>query len=284
MPGITISKGKAELAIRPDLGGGVSRFNIAGFDVLRPAAPETDDVLGLGSFPLVPVVNRIPDGAFQFMDHAIKLPPNTVGEPDYLHGDGWQSTWDIAQWTDDQVTLHYRHPRSLWPWTYWAEQRFDIREDGCRFTLRVHNLDQKPMPCGLGFHPYFVKTEKVRLKTSYQGYWEVNHRLHPILRVPGSFRKNWVDGDSLIDDATTDHTFYGFSGHASIMTDGGPDIVLTTSATCRHVHIFNPADEDFICVEPVTDRADPFGEDPRTIKILGPGEEHQIWVDIAVKS
>ncbi len=257
-------------------------FSIEGEPVLRPAPKDNGSVLTAACFPLVPIVNRIPSGHFIFDGRAIRLTPNEEGHPNFLHGHGWQAPWHTVEKTSAMARLRYDHEAAEWPWTYRAEQQITVTNDGCHFELSVQNQDRRVMPAGLGLHPYFSKTARTHLSFDADGYWATDEKLRPLKAVDGLFRKHWGKGDDLIDPKTIDTSFFGFKGQATITEPGKPTIHLTASSMCRNVHLYCPAGEDFFCVEPVTDRADPFSEDPLRIKQLMPGETHTIWMEISV--
>ena len=278
----TISTGGALLSVAPALGGSVASFTVDGFDIFKPMRPDTDNILEVSSFPIVPIVNRIPNGLFELDGREIQLTPNLLDLPDFFHGQGWRSAWTIERHDDAFMLLALEHARGEWPWQYRAEQRFHLRPDGCRFEISVENKDNKRMPAGLGFHPYFPKTEKTRLQADYDGYWETDEMLYPTYKKAGSYRKDWNAGTDLIDDVATDHTHFGFGGRAVITEEGRPTTTMTAPDNCDHMHVYCPPEGDFFCVEPVTDRAAPFREEPRMIKLIEPGETYSIFMDICV--
>ena len=49
----------------------------------------------------------------------------------------------------------------------------------------------------------------------------------------GSFRKNFIEGDDLVDAIATDHSHTGFGGRAVISEKGKPSILITASPTCN---------------------------------------------------
>ncbi|MEI9903362.1 MAG: hypothetical protein WDN06_04835 [Asticcacaulis sp.] len=95
----------------------------------------------------------------------------------------------------------------------------------------------------------------------------------------GNFRRDWANGDTL-KDSETDHTFTGFGGEAMVFDGETPVYRLTASPECRDLHVFTPAGETFYCLEPVTDRPDPFHEQPLRIHSLPPGEKLAAWMTL----
>lgn len=269
------------LELTPSVGGSISQLRHKGIPLLRTSPEGPHSVLDAASFPLVPIINRIPNGQFSFENKTIKLQPNLPGSPDFLHGQGWKSAWEVKdQTTHNSMTLQFHHSPGEWPWCYIAEQHFVIIPGGIKCSLSVTNTDTKNMPAGLGFHPYFLRTSATRVQTTYEGYWAANEALHPQHKVSGSYLKDWIAGASVTGEKLTDHTHYGFGGIAQITEPNRPTITIKADASCNNLHIYTPTDGPSFCLEPVTDRADPFNEEPRKINILKPGESYSVWMEI----
>ena len=271
------------LEVAPHVGGSISQLVVRGRPLLRELPLNSNNVLEASSFPLVPIINRIPAGRFSFEGHNVELQPNLPGSPDFLHGQGWRSSWSLTHQDAEHISLRFKHSRGEWPWTYVAQQHFSIIHEGLRVELSVHNTSSEKMPAGLGFHPYFLRTPQTRVKTQYDGYWEANEALHPQEKRAGSYQKDWCQGDLVVGDVLTDHTHYGFGGLAEIYEPNGPTIVMRANPACQNLHIYTPTEGPSFCLEPVTDRADPFNEEPRRIKILEPDESYSIWMEITAR-
>ena len=275
-----VTHGAMRLVLTPGHGGSISALQWNGVDLLRPAPAEPHDILEAASFPIAPIVNRIPNATFQFEDRDVRLTPNLLDLPDFFHGQGWRSPWTLERSEEGVAVLQFIHESGEWPWRYVSRQTFSLLPSGVRMELAVKNLSDSNMPAGLGFHPYFQRTPQTRLKTVYDGYWATDEARRPQARADGSYRKDWLAGDDFNDTVDTDHTHFGFAGEAVLTDPDLPTLTLTADPTCDNLHVYAPAGGDFACVEPVTDRADPFGETPLQIRILAPEEELSIWMEI----
>lgn len=270
------------LTVDASLGGSALSFIYKGRNILRPALLNTRDALETSHFPLVPIVNRIPEGRFSYDGKDVILTPNFGDNPDFLHGHGWRNAWRTIEQSDDKLILKLIHHADEWPWDYQATQNFCLSESSLTITLSVINTADSPMPAGLGFHPYFPVTAATRLTFKFTGHWAADALCHPTHSVDGPFRADFREGAYLIDSIETDHTFYDFGGEAILTESGQPDITVTASPNCNKLHLYLPVEGGFTCLEPVTDRADPFGQLPREIKILQPGEYFEVWMNIAI--
>jgi len=166
---MTLSVGPLELVLSPATGGSIARFEHSDGErtvsILRGCLGTPGHVLETGSFPLVPYVNRIRGGQFSFRGQTIRLAPNMAGDPSPLHGQGWLNPWRVVSAAQDEAVLEYEHVAGEWPWAYVAQQRFKLDKSSLEIALSCRNLSAKPMPCGLGQHPYFLCSGETRIAT-----------------------------------------------------------------------------------------------------------------------
>ena len=280
---LVLRRAGATLEIDPALGGSLRAFRIKQTEILRPLPQRSDDITVTASFPLIPIVNRIPDGKFEFEGRQIDLEGNFMGLPDFIHGHGWRSAWSMVSQTDTRAVFEFQHFPGRWPWHYRGQQTVVLRQDGFRHTLRVRNLSDTNMPAALGFHPYFPTTENTILSFDFAGHWVNNEWGHAIRREPGPGRKDFAAGADLIDTVMTDATHYGWGGQARLSEPGRPDTLITASANCPNLHVFFPPNGNFVAIEPTSGRSNPFNVGPVEYETLAPGESFEIWMDVAVR-
>src|SRR4051794_28248364 len=117
----TLSRGALTLVLAPSRGGSIARLEYrtesgAAIPVLRGVEDaETAAILDMGSFPLVPYVNRIRGGRFTFRGREVALAPNLPGDPSPLHGQGWLAPWEVVSLGGSEAELAYRHAPGEWP-------------------------------------------------------------------------------------------------------------------------------------------------------------------------
>lgn len=258
---IALRRGDTDVTLAPEAGGGIAAFRWQGVDVMRPAgdtALANLDPLGLASFPLVPWSNRIAYGRFMWEGREVQLPLNFGEHPHAIHGHCWQRPWEVEAQDATSATLSYDYEAAEWPWSYRAEQRFELVDDGFDVRLSVENRSDRPMPAGLGHHPYYLKTPGMRLEAHLEGWWETDEFIMPV-RYVEERRDDW--SDKLHSPTTTDNVFAGWDGTARI-TWPERDIALTmtTSEAARWMVIYSPPDQPIACIEGVTHPTDPFNE------------------------
>ncbi|MGA9658511.1 MAG: aldose 1-epimerase [Asticcacaulis sp.] len=270
------------LDINPEVAGSIWQFTHKGLDVMRPALDGTKEALETSCFPLVPFCNRIRNGEFVFEAHEVRLPPNMGDHPHALHGQGWRNAWEVVEVTASRAVLRYHHAPDSWPWDYEATVIYDLRKGGLRMDLSVKNLSHGTMPVGLGFHPYFNRTDETRLKTKVDGIWRPDEDGLPMTWHAGVLRKDWSKADKILMDVTIDHCYTGFNGKAEIYEGTQLTHKLRASPDCHWMHLFAPLGEDFFCVEPVNHMPDPFNQPNSGLKCLKSGATASVWMDIAV--
>ena len=251
---ITLASGRLELGVNPSVGGSISWFEwIAGgarTPVLRKCNNCHENVLDAASFPLVPYVNRIRDGRFQFRGRDVHLQPNMAGDPSPLHGQGWLGPWQVEKHDAGELTISFHHAAGEWPWEYRAEQQFTLDETGLTLGLDCRNLSDEAMPCGLGQHPYFTCGPDTRLGTMVTHAWTIDEHVLPVDKVPASGRFDLADRAVCGQDL--DHGFGGWGGAARMSDPAWPFEILMSSSDARFFQLYSPASGGIFVAEPVS--------------------------------
>ena len=250
---VTLAAGPLRLVLKPALGGSIARFDHhrdgRSVAILRDCEPQ-NGVLDAASFPLVPYVNRIRDGAFTFRGKTVRLEPNMAGDPSPLHGQGWLNPWRVLSGSAREAVLEYEHPAGEWPWAYVAQQHFKLDDSRLDIDLTCRNLSAEPMPCGLGQHPFFHCSQGTLLQTKVEHVWTIDARVLPVERVPASGRFDLSDlgvcGQGL------DHGFSGWSGTAVVGDPDWPFTLTLSSPDAEFFQLYSPTSGGIFVIEPVT--------------------------------
>jgi aldose 1-epimerase len=183
---LVLQRDGARLALAPSRGGAVHEFKWRERDVLRPTpAGAGDDPLDTSCFPMVPYVNRVAHGRFEFAGRQIRLERNWDKDPHPLHGQGWRGSWEVVSHSDTRALLRFEGGANEWPWRYRSEQQFELQPDGLTIGLAVENLSEAPMPAMLGLHPYFADAEHARIEAELPRVWLARCRWRKCPRRPG---------------------------------------------------------------------------------------------------
>ena len=154
---IELHAGSASCTVSAVDGGRVASLNVDGVDlILRHDASLP--AAGWGSYPMVPWAGRIRHGGFAFDGVDYQLPINF--ETHAIHGTGFEQPWEVLSSDESIVALACRLD---WMLGGEAEQRFELAGNSLTCTLTVRAGDQA-MPASIGWHPWFVKPERVDLR------------------------------------------------------------------------------------------------------------------------
>ncbi|MGD9510576.1 MAG: aldose 1-epimerase [Geminicoccaceae bacterium] len=281
---LELSRGDLSLALLPEAGAAIVRLTCGGVDVLRRGDPGAvaRDPTEAACFPLVPYSGPVVGGRFPFDGIEHRLARTHPNEPEPIHGEGWVAVWEAVDHRTDTAILRYHHlPRSgafPFPFPYLAEQRIALDRGRVTIGVSVTNLGDRPMPAGIGVHPYFPDRRGLRLHLAAGGVWSrrpLDRDGPAVLPVPPdwSFAEPRAAAALVVDDS-----FPGWAGKAELSwADRGLAVEITADPLFRFVQLFSTADEDFLCVEPVSNANDGFnlmaaGIEQHGVQLLAPGQ------------
>lgn len=273
---IAMTSGDYALEVLPALGGALAGLSFQGVPLLRRAPLRTDEPLSSAAFALVPYANRIAHGRFRCGARAVHLAPNAPGQRHPLHGQGWRAPWRIEHLEAQQVTLVFEHAAGQWPWQYVARQRLSLDAHGLEVALSLHNRSAEPMPAGLGWHPYFRRSPRMRLRAALEQVWLTDAECLPTQLAPGAAFGDWAKGEELPAERLIDHCYTGWQGLAELEWPEEPLCVrLRATAPLRWLHLYLPPGEAFVCLEPVSHMPDALNRPERPectgVRLLEPG-------------
>jgi len=270
---LSLRTGRLAVELAAAAGGSIARFTVDGRDVLRPMA-EADVASRKGNnaaaYPLVPFSNRIRDGELVFEGETFRLEPNWPGVNHPMHGDGWAHAWRVEKSDVRSAEISYLHERasekSGWPFRYRARQSYRLDDDRLTVRMTLENLEDRPVPAGLGLHPFFVRDQETELACRCRAVWTADAEVLPIERIAVPTQWNFASSRK-VDGIVLDNCFDGWDGHATITWPNRRlRLALEASQPFRHLVIYVPPGRDFFCVEPVSHANGLVGLSP-----LGPG-------------
>jgi aldose 1-epimerase len=278
------------VVVAPAHGGSLERCEFDGVPVLKPTArlERGADARACCYFPMIPFSNRIENSQFRFAGGTVTLFENVAGTRHAIHGHGWQATWQVTRRDETTCALAYRRDASSdWPWRYEGRQSFAIEDNSLRMTLAVQNLDLRPMPCGLGFHPFFPAPAGARLQLDAKRVWKGNVRDFPRERVAVPSHLSFSGGVLLSERIGTDHCFDGWQRLATLsLEQAHRAIVLEGCEATSYVIVYVPGGE-LCCVEPVTHAVNAMNlADPATAGLwtLEPTGTREITASLRIES
>ena len=286
---LALRAGQFELRLSPCIGGSIEAFEFVDGarrrSILRESHSPLEKVLDAACFPLVPYVNRIRGGHFTFRGRQVRLAPNMAGDPSPLHGQGWLNPWRVEQADERSAMLTFQHAAGEWPWEYEARQEFALDDGGLTGRLTCRNSSNEPMPCGLGFHPYFPCGPETRLDTKVSAAWTIDEHVLPVVRVPAEGRYELED--RLVCGQDLDNGFGGWGGEAWMSDPDWRYAIRMTSADARFFQLYSPPAGGIFVAEPVT-HANAALNAPEEqwpelgMRVLVPGEEMSLTMRLDV--
>ena len=261
---VTLETRDQRLRLMPTLGAGIASWEIHEAQTWQPMLRAWDgaseDRYTFACFPLVPWSNRIGGGGFtqDAMFHPVR--PNRVGERYPIHGDGWLQPWTVrAQGAQHAVLrLESDHFEGN-PYHYEATLTCMLSKAELNLTLTATHLGERPLPYGLGLHPYFLHNDVTRLSMPCDGVWLSGMDPMPVEHVgilPPTFDYRQP---APLSGPLIDHCLTGWSGKSTI---DYPDRHLQLEMHMRdckgYVLFYRPPEKDFFCMEPITHPIDAF--------------------------
>ena len=270
--------------IWPETGGGIACFNylppkgdsLALFR--RTTEKEIYQPTDLACWPLVPYSNRIAQGRFVFEGAEYQLPLNVAGHPHALHGVGWQSTWRVVAAKSERCHLVLDHAANEgWPFSFLAEEIFALNENGMTIITTLTNRDNRPMPYGLGQHPYISRPPGTKLFAEIDGVWLTDDTIMPMVRTEVPSEWDLRHGCAL-DGVLMDNCFDDLRNAVRVAWPDGSELAISGSDNLRFLVVYNPPQENYVCVEPVSHMTDAInrvarGEKDTGFAVLQTGEK-----------
>src|SRR5262249_19533860 len=163
--------------------------------------------------PLVPYSNRIKDGRLVFEGEVLYLKRNWPHVAHPMHGDGWAQAWQLERSDAHSAEISYLHERAGgdggWPFRYRAQQFFRLAEDGLTVRIALENLENRPVPAGIGLHPFFVRDAETELTCRTKAVWTADGEVLPIERIAVPSRWDFATARK-VDGVALDNCFDGW--------------------------------------------------------------------------
>jgi aldose 1-epimerase len=286
MAALSLKSGDSEAILCPEVGAAIARYTWRGHDILRrapDAAISEGLVRQMGVYPMVPYSNRIGHATLTVGDQTFLLRPNFSQEPHAVHGFGWQREWRVVSSNENSAE---HEPDIDWPFTCEATQVAELTPDSLTLTLSVKNTDARPMPAGLGFHPYFPLDASTRLQSVWNGFWKMGSDSLPTELCPLPTEADFSKLKSLAG-WKVDNCFTGWNRRA-MLDYATHRVQIAASDACGSIVVYAPNDgRNFIALEPVTNINNAFALDAQGVantgtRMLVRGESFEISMSISI--
>jgi len=233
---IRLGHGDSDAWLAPARGGMVTRFSVAG-----------EDVLYLDEATLADPSKNVRGGIPILFPIAGKLAPDTLPgakSPLPQHGFARNRPWHVVAEEPDRAVLELEADaatRAAYPHDFAVRFTYTLGDATLAIEQRFENRGTAPMPIHWGIHPYFAVPDKAaaRVATDATTAWN---------NVAGAREPfSGVDfGSGEVDLHLLDHRPAG----TRLSRPGARDVVLDWSADHRVLVVWTLPGRPFVCVEP----------------------------------
>ncbi|WP_242613432.1 aldose 1-epimerase family protein [Herbihabitans rhizosphaerae] len=148
-----IRRGAAR-AVITSRGGGLRAFDVAGVSYVDGYGPGESPPMGAGAV-LVPWPNRVAGAVWARDGERHELEVTEPARGNANHGLVRKRAWSLVAHDASAVTLEISvEPVPGWPFPFRTTVSYALDERGLTITHGVHNLGERPLPFGVGAHPY----------------------------------------------------------------------------------------------------------------------------------
>jgi aldose 1-epimerase len=158
-----LSSDDLEVVVLPDFGARIHRLRAWGVDLLRtPPDPGTHavDPWFWGAYVMAPWCNRITPGPTDVLGRMVDVPAN-FPDGSAIHGQVSHRPWEVVG--DGAFRVEGGGEETGWPWRYEVTASVTVAGPALSLRYALRNLDDGPMPAGIGLHPWFRAPLDVRV-------------------------------------------------------------------------------------------------------------------------
>lgn len=266
---VILRDGNSLVAIVPQRGAIVTRFEVGDRRVLfldgETLRDPAKNVRG-GVPVLFPTPGKLANDSWSYA--------NKTGTQKQ-HGFARNVAWRVTERGAATAVLSIEsndETRAQYPWDFTFDMAFSVSGPTLRLEQRIANKSASPMPCGVGFHPYFQiadrdKGEATITTLARRAFDNVTKQTIE-LRGPIDLTQKEVDLH-LLDHGSTESELRGPNG----------GVKLRGSAEYTHWVVWTLAGRDFVCLEPWTCPGNALNTGERLL-VLAPGETRTLWLDV----
>ena len=285
MPLISLDNDKLFLQISPEMGASITKFKnvTSGEDIFRPLSNKKKIIKKncyfSGYFATVPYFGAISKKTFLYKKKYVSLSKTHPLEPDTIHGEGWVNKWKVKSKSKISTELIYNHHgKKGFPFKYRVNQEFVLKNKSLFINISIINADKDSFDCGIGFHPWFNISK-------FSGIYSNNFTY--IKEYPKKvFKKKLFSRNKFLDlnKFKIDKTFIDWNGKAKLVINKDTIIEIKNKKNINNLHVYSPPNENFFCIEPVTNIGDAYmikkySKIYQGLKVLKPNKKFEAKVE-----
>ena len=201
-----------------------------------------------------------------FKNKYISLKRTHILEKDTIHGEGWVNKWQVVKKNNNSVLLKFSHNgKDSFPFKYEALQKFRIVKNSLEIKVSITNKDKLSFDCGIGFHPWFDINKNSRIFSNTYKFIKVDNNKNVKKKNLLKKTKKFFDFNKI----NIDETFINWNGNSKIILNKYLSILIKNKKNVKNLHIYSPKNQNFFCVEPVTNLRDSYFYKKNNIKNHG---------------
>lgn len=219
-----------------------------------------------------------------------------------IHGFVHRRPWRVVESSTEHIVGQFQasvdDPAILdsWPADFCITATYKLAGTALQTSYKIENPDKRPLPCGLGTHPYFrvpLGSEdkdacEVRVPVSSRLLLDnmiANGQSEPVDN-PEQFRDGMRFGAMSFDNIFGGLSFRDGACASQIRDPAGSTLTMKFNDAFQYCVLYNPPHREAVCVEPYTCVPDPFrlareGFDAG-LRVLQPGESFLAVVEIRI--
>ncbi|MDB5388727.1 MAG: Aldose 1-epimerase, partial [Planctomycetaceae bacterium] len=186
----------------------------------------------------------------------------------------------------------------LWPADFLIEVVYLLSASRLRSNVKIVNAGDKPLPWGLGTHPYFNvpilaggDATQSQVQVPANEYWELQDFIPTGRKITVDQRLDLRSGAKLqerpLDDVLTGLKISDGQTEAKVIDKSlGYTVTQIADAIFRECVVFTPPNRSCVCLEPYTCTTNAINLQQQGIdagwRVLPPGAEFHTWIEIVV--
>jgi galactose mutarotase-like enzyme len=233
----------SQLEVVPERGGIITRWRVQGQEILYLDAERfaNPDLSVRGGIPILfPICGNLPENSYSYNGQSYALKQ---------HGFARDLPWQVNnQVTHNQASLTLvlnsnEQTRAVYPFEFQLAFTYELQANTLEIRQEYKNLSSTPLPFSMGFHPYFLATDKNQLEFEIPSGEYQDQRTKEIYPFNGNFDFN-------VDEI--DVAFKQLTSQSASVVDNSRKLKLTLDYGKEYpiLVFWTLKGKEFYCLEP----------------------------------
>lgn len=273
---LTNSRNNSKARISLYEGGRLEELQFEGVSLIKDL-PNSKYENTYASSILFPFANRIKTGMYTFQDKTYQFNCNEKGRDNAIHGLVFNKHFVLVNQNINsdfaEVTLSYEEkekPKGF-PFLYKINLTYILSEKAIGLSASIENVDDKPFPFTLGWHPYFLSNDLYISELHFESHQKIifDENLITTGVYKNHFKSPFKIKDVQLDDC------YILDGNKVAFKTPLYQIEIHTDKEENYLQLYNPKDTQIIAIEPMTGVSDSFNN-KIGLQVLQPNTEYNV--------